>query len=262
MEENITPKIPTEFEKQADVLQVKDDIDVIPGRRKPSRMKDILNDYMRKYSKQSSKNSQYRSKTEKHLNLDEMERVTPKCRNKTAIIKKSGFFDFPGNSTGVADSDKVIVKITHNTQNNISIINSGQNKRNTPKSAINLTKVLYPILRKRAGGSNTQVSKRKAQKVCIAVKKSPNTCIELNDPNYIDSPKEEVSSPNCGVYLSETKKDTDISVDSVNSMNCDDFIKIIENIKYPVVVDENIGSGISGLSAITFKNFKYIDVLI
>jgi hypothetical protein len=249
-------------------------------KNRKSILKNIMGNYEKKYSINSRRQS---GKSRKSVNFRDAENIsydqseyahrnlTRSDFNKTPSKKSIIEIDLNKNKKDKSFNN-LILQITHNTQNNISIISSNNM---SPRSIIDKANVDFPqfsILRK--GHSSNKVVKKVefekdfGEKEIIKRTKTAfgknNDIDDLNDPNYIEpeTPRGErwVRQPSPKRYFKTTAfKSHDVKENLVNiTEEHEETIRQklkdkIDDPKYPKIVCERVGS-IAGVSCSSFEN--------
>jgi hypothetical protein len=281
----------TIYERSIHFSELENENNMPNKKTRRSILKHIMNNYENKYNN----NSRRQSKSRKSVNFKDKDNESILYDLKESPDKKLTRSDFKSNSSTTKnmieldlDADnkikkdnsfnRLILQITHNTQNNISIINSG---RNSPRSIIEKASFDFPqfsILKR--GSKNSPQNKKvgfnddltieslkKGIKKMITTKEISK--MDLNDPNYIEDSNNTVESFNINDSITKIKRTKtqemmsnilkeslegilEETERSLEGLRKEKYKEVINDPKFPKVVCENIGY-LSGVAAITFK---------
>jgi hypothetical protein len=256
-------------------------------RDRKSILKSIMSDYEKKYS--NSRRTSGKAASRKSVNFKDAESISydhSVCPGGTisSIKGSSNIIHINLNKTK-KQKDKsdsyagLVVQITHNTQNNISIIHNDNNPQELDKSGIEFPQ--FSILRtqndttisatpqlqlkKKVGFENKHIEEKTESL------KRNKTFAEVSDPNYIgdrqitEGPMDVTAeSPRRYFKTSAFKKVhlTGIIEEKEKSISTDEHRRqclkdIINDPRFPKTVCEKVGC-LSGISATSFKNNRYV----
>jgi hypothetical protein len=244
-----------------------------------SILKSIMSDYEKKFIN-SRRQSEGKVST-KSVNFKDAQSISydnTEYPNKT--LSRTDFKSFkkfkqdPQKKSKEKPYNSLIVNITHNTQNNISIINQGE------ETAPKLDKVVdfpqFSILRKMdciQSSPKKKVDFDPDSVIIDEVRRVKTTHEDINDPNFIEGitvnecnflhgerPRNFFKTCALNSRLSGILEEKEKSI-STEEHRRQSYKSMLDDTKYPKTICEKVGY-LTGISAISFKNhrYKYINI--